>query len=207
MANKLVDTTAYTKMCRELGKLSGVGFAQALRAETGKVLQKTMQLTPVAKAALIRKRYANRKFITLNGKLYCLANAFPDELWEAITTIKKEGLTKALKARGLSRQSWWLLGQAMESGSFDAPDFVKAAIASTGYTYTGNVELREEGSGKRLVLTFVNSQPTVYATGGEHKLQAAISGRVKFFEKNISTHVFERAANAAKKYPGIYVKR
>ena len=189
-------------MLGELASLSGASFETVMRHEVSKILETSMKLTKVAKAGLIRTRFKTTRFVTMNGRVYYLGNLYPDALWAAIQEMRRDSLARKLKARGLARQSWWRLGLGVEA--FEAPTFIKDALASNGRVYLENTKVIVEGRRKRLTIEIENSQPTalIREVGGERVLQQAMRRRMSFFYQNLNRRVFDNMSTIAMKYPG-----
>jgi hypothetical protein len=216
-----VDTSAFDGMCYELAKMAGAPPDNALREEVGKVLSRAIELTPAASVDKIRRQQTNQAYAmepaTLytpknlhrrnvrNGRvLYKLTNRYPDTLWQKIQQQRNKDLKKKLDARGLAKQSWWIIGNLLGL-NVSAPAYVTRAVPSTGKRYadeTANVD-RQEGE---LAYEFENSQPTINAIEGAKILQQAINGRVNYFMANVSHDVFSKMETIAKKYPGVTVE-
>jgi hypothetical protein len=111
-----------------------------------------------------------------------------------------------MQARGLSKKSWFMLAAKMGL-PVNAPGYVKKAIARTGKSYPQNYSVTRNENKNSLTFEFVNNQPTVQfeEAGGYSALRRALAGRVKFFQNNMKTGVFQSAAAIAKKYKGIYL--
>lgn len=205
MQNYGVDTTAFNAMCRSLSQIvPGVPESNIVKFEASRVLHKASTLAPVAKAGAIRKRVQNGHYVRYNGRVYYLGNAYPDGLWEAIMAARKASLQAKLKARGLARQSWYLAAVRMGKG-FDAPAYVKAAVASTGKQYPNNISVTIQETGAEISILIVNSQPTINKLpNSEGQLKSALESRVIFFERNLRAGVFENVKKIAAKYKGFY---
>jgi hypothetical protein len=201
-----VDVSIFSKMCADLARVSARKFEPTVRHEVSKVIQTAMRGTKVAVAGKIRKRFKTSRFVHFDGKTYYLGNLYSDELWAAVQVMRRDSLAKKLKARGLARQSWWLMGQQILP--FDAPAFVKDALASSGREHPENIEVKAEGSNKRFTLEITNDQPTVLIdqVNGRRAFINAVNKRTSFYRQNLRRGVFDNIANIAKKYPGFYTR-
>jgi hypothetical protein len=198
-----IDTTAFSKMCIELSKFTPTkSVRDAYISEIGKVLERASKLTAVAKAQKIKQSHESKKWTTFKGKRYYLDNKYPDDTWNSLVAFRKANYKSALKARGLSKQSWYKLAEKL-GARFNAPAFVKNAIPSTGKEYPSNFTVNESGVFGSISITITNAQPTIIALRGDSIIQQAIQGRVKFYETNLRRGVFDSVASVAKKYPGI----
>lgn len=224
-----VDTTRFNEMCRMLARHSAAPYAEVVRAEVGRVLERSLQLTPVAKAQSMIDKWATAIFSAQpeslytpqtreglavrararrqNGKLlYFLFNRYPDALYSGIQNRRLDSLKKRIAAIGLAKQSWLRIAQLLGL-TIKAPGWVDRASAY-GREHPENFQVRQKVSTSEVVIGFTNSQPTVNIpqVGGTRALAAAIAGRVKYFETNIAKHVFADVARIAKRYPGITVR-
>jgi len=200
-----VDTAQFNAMCAELARMApGVPEATVVKSEASRVLHRASALTPVAKAAAIRERVMKGHYMRFQGQLYYLGNVYPDALWGAIVSARKQRLQDKLRARGLARQSWYIA--AMRMGKpFDAPAYVKAAVASTGREYPNNIEVQIRATGSEYSIAVINAQPTVtLLPGSERSLASALAARVVYFETNLRRKVFENVERTAAKYRGFY---
>jgi hypothetical protein len=123
-----VDTRGFEAACAALAKITGKGMEAVVTAELGRVLDKTIDLTPMAKANVITRKYNEAQFtaqpltlyapvtregqryrnlkahITKNGKvLYYLRNRYPQPLWASIRAARRQSWPK-LGAIGLARK-------------------------------------------------------------------------------------------------------
>ena len=227
-----INVTKFNGMCRELSGLTATRFERVVLFEAGRVIENASKNTVAASVVKIKSYYEARKFTTqpadlytpgaswdgrgqgkylfgttrrvVNGSvIYYLGNRYPNDLWELLVGDRVSRVTKAIKARGLSKGSWYRLAKTF-GVPINVPAYAKNAIAHTGRTYD-DVSSSRRGSGGAFSLHVINAQPTVQTPGakGRGALQSAISGRVKYFERNVSKKVFESAAAIAKRYPGM----
>lgn len=225
-APNTVDTTAFNAMCKQASRMSAVPIEPFLRNEVGRILEKTIEYIPAAKASAIRLRSETALYsqqpptlyapqtrqgkkhragvkLSKNGSIkYFLGNRYPRELWVAMSRRRKESLRRKLGAIGLAKKSFWKIAQALGI-EVKIPQKYTQAVATTGKEYQ-DTETKSEKSQDKIGIFISNSQPTaVKFAGGSKALRAAIAGRVKYFEKNIKFRVFNEVAKIAKAYPGI----
>lgn len=219
-----VDTSLFSEMLRELQRtIPGQDEITILKSEVGAVLTKCVDLTAAAQVKKITQRSERSRFTTQPASIYTpttgearknrggktnlvyfLDNKYPNRLWKAIERRRKLDLAKILKARGLAKQSWYLI--AVKLGiPIKVPEFVRKAVATTGKTYTGDVNIKEQYDATKIEISIENLQPTANAIGGSYILQRAIDGRVQFYLTNLRHGVFKSIAKIARKYPGIKV--
>jgi hypothetical protein len=215
-------------MCEDMARTLKLPPDTVLREEIGRVLTQAIKETNAAEADNIKRHQAQAKYTlqpaTLytrtmkhgrshprqrahprNGKVvYNLSYHYPNRLWNAIKKARADDLKKRLKARGLAKQSWYLLGNLI-GVNVDAPEYVKKAVARTGRQYPQNERVRVLKSQGHVAYHIENSQPTVVAINGEAALQKAIDNRVNYFLVNVSKSVFDDMTKVAKRYPGIII--
>lgn len=177
--NIKVDASKFNAMLRELARRSGVGLDQVVRSETAAVLQKAMNLTKAAEAGKIRARRERKK-------------------------ITQERMKELLARRGLAKQSWYALAEALRL-PISAPGYVRKASVR-GSQYPQQVTEKQEGARGRLVITITNSMITMIAANGKGALAKAINGRTGYFRRNLRRGVFDRWREIAKRYPGLDVR-
>ena len=216
-----VDTSAFDGMCYELARMAGSPPTQALREEVGKVLSRAIELTPAASVEKISRQQQNQAYAmepaslytpkfpkrrnVRNGRvLYKLTNRYPDTLWQKIQQARNKDIKKKIAARGLAKQSWWIIGNLLGL-NVPAPAYVTRAIPTSGKTYKDETA-RVDRQGAEVAYEFENSQPTINAIDGAKILQKAIDGRVNYFLTNVSREVFDKMESIAKKYPGVTVE-
>ncbi len=228
--NATVNTAAFTAMVEQLAGLSAAKLRDVLNAEVTSVLNKTIKNTKIAKAGRIKARQRNQEvtmqpasiykpkhperrklFSTKAGRgnllKYDLQNfRYPAQLWQEIKARRATSLAKKLKAVGLARKSWWLIGKALnlavEGGRFTG------AVAVTGKEYPENITVARSQSEEKIGIKFSNSQPTVQLpqVGGAGALKRAIAGRISYFNRNANKAVFAETARIAAAYKGITVR-
>ena len=222
MAQQLarVDTRAFNAMLSRLSKLSGTSYERVIKSEVGKILEATVKFTPALQVQRTRARHDSATFTTQPASIYtpkhsrgsrsgnikyCLGNRYPDVLWSAISTRRKQRLLKILGARGLSKKSWWKIAQKLGI-QIAVPGFVTKATASTGRDYD-DVDAKSVSSRRSAGVTISNAQPTANLdrVGGGRALKRAIAGRVKFFQENVRREVFKDVKQIARAYPGMKV--
>lgn len=201
----LCDTSELNRICAALSRVTGMAQMEILENEVAAILQRALSRTKSARAQQIREAYAKKTWTHLDKKRYYLKNRYPDELWARIVEARKETLRKRLQRRGLSKQSWEMLAQAMGM-TIAAPAFVKNANVN-GRKFRENVLANKGTSRDKPFIEGTNRAPSVDTPGaaGRSALQGAISGRVKFFEKNLAEGVFRDVREIAAKYPGMKV--
>jgi hypothetical protein len=211
-----------------LAKISGRDLIEVVKSEIGAMLNRTIDLTyssseekldaefeaaeytsqppslyiPQTQGGLKRRASAN----LYNGKLrYDLSGRYPDQLWNAILAARTKSLIKKKRAIGLAKKSWWEIGRALglnvKGGRFTR------AIATTGRDYPEDYATTKDVKDGEISMMFINAQPTVNSLSvkGAGALQAAINGRVQYFNRNMRLGVFRSMENIAKRYPGLKI--
>lgn len=201
------DTSNLTRACAALATMAGVERNRAIDYEAVKVLEAAVRFTPAAKAAKIRDSVERRPFTTLDGKRYKLSHRYPDALWRRLEAQKKQGLQRKLRARGLSKQSWQRVADAIGL-RVSASGLVVKALASDGKSHPENFRATRLRAGARYGLTFENAQPTVQSrfVRGRAALRRAIAGRVKYFERNLRLGVLTDIREIARAYKGLLIR-
>jgi hypothetical protein len=221
-----VNTKGFEAACFALAKVTGRSIEKVVNTEMTKLLESAMGYTKAASVSGIRKRHDAHKFVSLPANaytpstpaglrsraqakidahgnlLYFLGNNYPPALWNVIDRKRKADLERELHARGLAKKSWLYVARALKI-PLTAPGYVAKAIPTTGREYPQNITARKLIDNNKVIVSFLNAQPTVNAIGGKRALQNAINGRVKFFLANMKTGVFNSMQEIAKKYPGL----
>lgn len=205
--SKNFDTSNLNRACVALAQSAGVPMESVVDYESEKIIEAAIRYTTGATVAKITTDVSKKEWTTLDGKRYALENRYPDAVWSRITSHLKKGLQRRIKARGLSKQSWLKLAEAVGL-KVKAPGFVAKAIPSTGQTYPGNAQARRVRVRGRSAIFFTNSQPTVQSpyAKGRSALQRAITGRTKYFATNLKKGVFSEIQKIARAYPGLIAK-
>ena len=122
-------------------------------------------------------------------------------------------LPKVLKSRGLTKQSWWQIGQALGIEVPGVPAFVKAAIASDGQSHINGTGTRTDDGGS-LVYRLTNSMPTLISPRkpgegleGEGILSRAFASRETAIMIALEKGVFDDLEKAIKRFPGLALLR
>jgi len=215
-----VDTSEFDRMCSELAAIANAPPDQVLREEVGKVLSQAIVNTKAASVSDIKRHHdaasftlqppslyspkeKTRRHLRRGKVLYNLKYRYPDQLWASIQKARLKDLMRRIRARGLAKQSWYKIG-LMLGLSVEAPAYVKNAVPTTGKTYKDETVVVQQGTANNAI-TINTSQPTLVAIDGELALQRAINGRANYFIQNVIHSVFDTMADAAKKYPGVFI--
>jgi len=113
------------------------------------------------------------------------------------------------KARGLSKNSWYQIGQTLRLEMRGIPKYVTGAVPSTGKVYQ-NGKGSEHADGKAFFLLFQNSYPALASPkrpkmDGHKILQRAITTRIKAFENNLRHGVYNDMKARVQRHPGVFV--
>ncbi len=225
-----VDTSQFNAMCKTLSGMSAVPYKQVVAFEVGRVMEKALTLTPAAKKGPIIAHWSDDQFSaqpdtlytpktpaglrvrakanrSKGGKLkYFLFNRYPDALYSQIVNRRLASLKRRIGAIGLAKQSWLRIAQQLGQ-TIKFPAWVEKAIPTTGIVHPENTSVQKTETTAKIQIDITNANPIVNlpTVGGLRALQAAIGGRIGFFNKNISFRVFNDVEKIAKKYPGMSV--
>ncbi len=200
-----IITRDFNRMLEEMADIDPkIEFRDIVIGVAARVAFNAMNRTKAAKVSSIRGAFAEREYTTFNGKRYRLANRYADELWGRIQQFRKDRLAIKLASRGLSKQSFYWLGQQL--GSIGATPAYVTNANYRGRQYQEDAANKEEGTGMDYALTILNTSPIVQSAGGRAALLAAMEGETKYFERNMETRAFATIESRAAKYPGIFVK-
>lgn len=113
------------------------------------------------------------------------------------------------KARGLSKNSWYQIGQTLRLEMRGIPQYVTGAVPSTGKVYQ-NGKGSEHSDGKNFFLLLQNKYPALASPkrpkmDGHKILQRAITTRLKAFENNLRHGVYSDIKARAQRHPGVFV--
>ena len=199
-----IDQTRFNRFLRDLGAIDPrVEFRSTVRSVAQSVVQGAHNKTKIAKAGTIRKAAKARKFITMDGKVYYLANRYPTDLHRKIKARRQASLNRKLRARGLAKQSW--LHVAPNPLAIKTTAQVRSANYA-GRTYPADGTRTERGQAYTYSLTLTNRSPIVQSAGGKRALTRAMYGQARRFETLMSKQFYLTAASRAAAYPGIFVK-
>ncbi len=232
MPADLVDTSKFDAMCKTLSGMSAVPYKQVVAFEVGRVMERALDLTPAAKRGPLIRHWSDDQFTAQpdtmykpksltawqvramarrSGKkgnllTYFLFNRYPDELYNKIQARRLASLTRQIGAIGLAKQSWLRIAQQLGQ-TIKYPAWVERAISVTGKVHPENTSTKRTETTKKIQIDITNAMPLVNlpTVNGARALRIAISGRIGFFNKNISFRVFNDAAKIVKKYPGMTV--
>ena len=191
-----------------------VEFSALVRSEAASVMATALARTRSASVAKIREGVEDREWVTFGGKRYHVADLsgrfgpgwrLPDPLWTQIEQYRQNRLSIKLAARGMSKQSWYVLARALRGPLSNVPAYVIQANYQ-GRTYPEDVSSLESSTPAGYILTVLNASPIVQYAGGAWALLGAMQGRISFFRRNLEERAFATYESRAKKYPGIWVK-
>ncbi len=113
------------------------------------------------------------------------------------------------KAAGLSKNSWYQIGQTLRLQMRGIPQYVMSAEPSTGKHYQ-NGKGSEHSDGKAFFLLLENRYPALASPkrpgmNGHNILQRAVNTRLKAFENNMRHGVYNDLKARAQRHPGVFV--
>ena len=122
-------------------------------------------------------------------------------------------LPKVMKARGLTKQSWWQIGQALGIEVPGVPSYVRNALATDSQAHVNGTGTRTE-SEESLVYRIENMMPTLInprkpeeGLMGMGILQRAFDSREKAIMIGIEKGIFDDLEKAVKRFPGLALLR
>ncbi len=134
----------------------------------------------------------------------------------ALQPKKREAIAKALKARGLAKQSWLQASRSIGIDLRDVPSYVAGALASDGVAYANGTG-RRISQGEALFLELENRYPALLSAIGKSRkgkpanmdgyriLQRAVASRVSAFNREMSLGVIQDFRQRSLRYPGLRV--
>lgn len=184
---------------REMSRITGLSFAEIIRAETKSILEAAAKKTAAAQVKLIEANANAKPVRTLNGKRYYMQNRYPDAIWKALQLQIKNSIKRRKDARGLSKKSWVQIAEKLGI-EISVPNYVAKATTKSG-DYPENAAGAEKLEGNSFNIEITNSR--TYSPTVRDAIRAAMRGRTNFFKKNLRLGVFQKTAEIAAKYPGL----
>ena len=194
----------FNAMLAELAAIDpSVEFADVIKSEAASVISTALARTDAADVAKIRNRSNDREWTTFNGKKYREAVwRLPTPIYQEIQRLRRQFVEIKLASRGLAKKSWYHLAQQIGRQA-RAPAYVVGATYR-GREYPVDADHKESGSGSDYALMIINSSPIVGAAHGRPALEAAMYGRISYFQRNMEHHAFRTVETRARAYPGIF---
>ncbi len=203
-----LKTEKFEQMLVDLQRnVSATSLQDVIDAETSKVLSSAATKTKQAGVTKIRRSDKDRTHVTLpNGKVVNPNWRLSQNDWRALKRARADKIKEKLRRVGLSRQAWIQIGEEMglQVTGRGLAKARKATVNSARVRHKASGTRRNRGKG-RIANVIVYGNPVGQFAGARSALQAAINGRVKFFERNVKTGVFDDAKSIAAKYPGIKI--
>ena len=194
-----VVASDFTRAMREMAQISGLSFADIIRAETKSILESAAKKTKAAQVKLIKANAEARPVRSLNGKRYYMQHRYPDALWASLQIQIKNSIKRRKDARGLSKKSWVQIAEKLGI-EISVPNYVAKATTKGG-DYPENAQGSEKQEGNAFHIQITNSR--TYSPSVVDSLRAAMRGRTNFFKKNLRLGVFKKTSEIAAKYPGL----
>jgi hypothetical protein len=233
--NLQFNISKFSEFTKEMSQKTGISVKKIIRNEAFEVCIKSMELTKVASAGKIKKRIKNQTgWISYNGKKYLVdaekgklsytvktgenagkkvirknaGNYYKNSLWRELKNISKKILENSLKARGLSKQTWYFLAKKLNPTLAEArtPNFVKNAVANGKFKFPVNAETKEFSAISLFYVYIKNSNPKNKFNGAVQAFNKALNGRINFFKQNVKQGVFKEIKDVASKYKGLDIK-
>lgn len=160
----------------------------------------------------------------ISGKKYpvtsqkAVRTKLPDSAWANYSALASDRAflqsgeeRKRIGARGLARQSWVQIADAIGVDIESVPPggsaqsaLARRAIAVNGRSYL-NGRAIQEAAQDAFLLTLVNESPIVIKRDGAGRMQRAIDARTTAFNIALRKGVFQNVKARAQRYPGIFV--
>ena len=221
-----IDASGFNTAMVQLSKMTGVSFKKVIKAELGKILEKTVRKTKAAKVKDITARYTYKAGIKpdkklkgrviIDGRRRNILSIKPmhrehvkygvrvgqkviNPDWKKLQDILKKKMKYAKGMRGLAKATWYKQAKDMKI-NITVPKYVKKAYKGIGRAAVRT--LAKELHRKPYVILVKNSAtiPLLKDVGGYGAFLGALNGRQKFFEKNLSKGVFDSAKEKTEKY-------
>jgi len=130
------------------------------------------------------------------------------QLWSKDQEDTKKRIKDRLAARGITARSWFEIMDKIEHRSGeDIPEFIRRARPISEKRRTVLIVASNGEKTNNYELTMVNGSGLASATGGERKLESAISARRQFFMQNLDKGFYSDAKFVAKYHPWASVKK
>lgn len=210
-----VNIRHFGDMVRHIQAKTGKVMEEILEKEATTILNTMIRLAPGATRESIFKDFNTREWVTMRGKKYRIAgegrygtqkkdhkNRYDDLLWAGIQSKRNESLARKIIRRGLVKQSWFQIAEAIGL-HVKAPPYVRKARGRKGPIVTGTGYRR--GPVSRRVFTLLNNSFIAGVTGGRKLLNQVINRRVRQYRRGIIEEMKKLAAQAALKSPGAKV--
>ena len=194
-----VVASDFSRAMRDLSRITGVSFAEIIRAETKSILEAAAKKTAAAQVKLIEANAKDKPVRSLNGKRYYMKNRYPDSLWAALQLQIKNSIKRRKDSRGLSKKSWVQVAEKLGI-SISTPNYVAKATTKGG-DYPENAQGAEMHQGNAFHIEITNSR--TYSPTVRDAIRAAMRGRTNFFKKNLRLGVFQKTSEIAARYPGL----
>ena len=194
-----VVTSDFSRAMREMSRVTGVSFAEIIRAEAKSILEAAAKKTAAAQVKLIEANANAKPVRSLNGKRYYMKNRYPDSLWAALQLQIKNSIKRRKDSRGLSKKSWVQVAEKLGI-SISTPNYVAKATTKDG-DYPENAQGSEKQDGNAFHIEITNSR--TYSPSVRDSLRAAMRGRTNFFKKNLRLGVFQKTSEITARYPGL----
>lgn len=194
-----VVASDFSRAMREMSRITGVSFAEIIRAETKSILEAAAKKTAAAQVKLIEANERDQPVRVLNGKIYYMKNRYPDALWAQLQAKVKRSIQLSKAARGLSKKSWVQIAEKLGI-SITTPNYVAKATTKNG-DYPENAQGAEKQESNAFYIEITNYR--TYSPTVRDAIRAAMRGRTNFFKKNLRLGVFQKTSEIAAKYPGL----
>ena len=209
--NLTVEVEGFNRCLREMqrGLANTATMQQVVDFEVGKIINKAITKTKKATMRSIKRSQEERPpwrtyDLGRGMKKYNLDNRYPNAVWAKIRGRLKETLTRKYQALELARRVWVeVLNKLGQPADTTAQSRIAQSKTFNAAGAAGVERSKTEGKYGVMIENAYGKNRWVDAA---QALFAAVVGRRKFFETNVSKGVLRDLKTVAAKYPGIVVK-
>ena len=197
-----VENLGLIRAFDQIAKAAGVAYEEVVRSETKEILKAAVSNTRAAQVQRIEADVRSREWRAIGAKKYKMSWRHPDRIWRELQEQIKASIKRRKEARGLSKKSWKQLAESL-GFRVDVPQYVATATAKSG-DHPGDATGVEVKTATEFFIQLTNSRtydPMIFDA-----IHRAMSGREKFFKKNLEVGVFQKIGEIASKYPGLSLK-
>lgn len=222
-----IDVRGFDEVIAKLMSATDLPMKAVVRGEMLSILDKGLKLTAAANQKTIKEVEFRRDFRTLpvtaytpkeprssaryqgfEGKskgiagkvVYYMHNRYPDALWNTILALMFTKIDRKSAARGLSKKSWLQVAEKLALALM-VPAYVRSAnVFGKDYPQDNDGLVEDMTSEFNLVAVFGR----LYDRRFPGFFQRAITGRLKYFKKNLEKGVFDSLEQIQRAYPNAF---
>lgn len=229
-----MDAKPFLEFVKKLAKETGVAFGEVMEHETLKAMQMSARRvgrTTVSKAGGKFNPSSThfKGWVRMNGKFYYVGKSqggktgfkYSSSMWAQLMKRLAANRKRAETRVALSKAVFYAVSAKLKlkrySMGWEEPSRIKEPYNKAGgmgkpgrigpiWTRTFKAKKYLKGDKKKISID-INSRNTFNPfTKGAGKVQAALNGRIKFFERAVAKDWRKRAAALATAYPNLDVK-